>query len=293
MKKRSRAWLVLLGVFAFGVAGGLISYLVASVVMVIGALRPILAAGRPRYQADLMRAMLRYGARVQVGSIFQTINARLDIVILQFFRSLSQVGYYAVAQIVAEIVLQLAGAFQASVMPLASKYVEHEERQAETSADSLRHYGLLAGVGLLGVAVVGPPVIEFLYGARFNAAIVPMLVLLPGIWFLGLGGVIQGDLSGRGKPGTASKLAGLAAVVTIALDLALIPPFGVIGAALASTAAYTAYGVASLVVLHRVTGLPIRRLAVPTRADVRAYLLFARDALGRAKRLLNASKSGP
>jgi O-antigen/teichoic acid export membrane protein len=275
---------VLLGVFAFGVAGGLIAYIAASTVMVLGALRPILASGRPRFQAWLMRAMLRYGARVQVGSIFQTVTARLDLVILQFFRSLTEVGYYAVAQIIAEIMLQLAGAFQSSVMPLASRYVDEQERQAATSADSVRHYGILAGAGLLAVAVIGPFVIEFLYGSQFQAAIVPMLVLLPGIWFLGLGGVIQGDLSGRGLPGTASKLAGLAAAVTVALDLALIPPFGVIGAALASTVAYFAYGSASLVVVHRVSGVPIRRMIVPTRADLAGYRLAARQVLLRLHR---------
>jgi stage V sporulation protein B len=275
---------ILLGVLSLGVSGGLIAYAVASVVMVLGALRPLLASGRPRLQAWLMRAMLRYGARVQVGSIFQTVTSRLDLVILQFFRPLSEVGYYAVAQIIAEVALQLAGAFQSSIMPLASRYAGHQERQSAASADSARHYGILAGAGLLVVAVAGPLVIRFLYGSKFAAAIVPMLVLLPGIWLLGMGGVIQGDLSGRGMPGTASKLAGLAAGVTIVLDLALIPLLGVIGAALASSIAYAAYGVASLIALRRVSGISLRRMVVPTRADLAGYWLFARRALVHRRR---------
>jgi Na+-driven multidrug efflux pump len=98
-----------------------------------------------------------------------------------------------------------------------------------------------------------------------------MLVLLPGIWFLGMGGVIQSDLSGRGRPGLSSQLAGLAAVVTIVLDLVLIPPFGVIGAAIASVVAYTTYGVVSLMALRNLSGIPIGQLVRPTRADVIAY----------------------
>jgi len=262
--------LILLGIAGLGVAAGVLAYTASSVVMVLGALTPILASGQPRLDARLYRAMLHYGSRVQVGTIFQTAIARLDVIVLQFFRPLSQVGYYVVAQTIAELMLQLTGAFQTSVMPLMARY-EGDARQAITSADSVRHHGILAGAATLANVVFGTGVILFLYGSRFHPAVVPMLVLLPGIWFAGMGGVIQGDLSGRGRPGLASQLAALAAAVTIIMDLALIPPLGVLGAALASVVAYTTYGISSLIALHRVSRIPIRTLLVPTRADFAGY----------------------
>jgi Na+-driven multidrug efflux pump len=97
-----------------------------------------------------------------------------------------------------------------------------------------------------------------------------MLVLLPGMWFLGTGTVITNDLRGRDRPGTASMLAGLAVFVTVVLDLTLIPPFGVIGAAIASDCAYAAFGIASLVVLARIVGVPVRVL-LPTLRDIGVY----------------------
>jgi len=274
--------LVLLGIFSLGVAAGMYAYIVASLVMIGGALKPILASERPRIELRLLGRMLHYGSRVQVGSIFQVAMARLDIVILQFFRPLSQVGYYVVAQTIAELLLQFSGAFQMSVMPLVSRY-EGDERQAATSADSVRHYGIVGGAATLGNVFFGTAVILFAYGSQYHAAIVPMLVLLPGIWFLGMGGVIQGDLSGRGRPGLSSQLAGLAAVVTIVLDLALIPPFGVIGAAIASVIAYTTYGVVSLMALRSLSGIPIRLLVTPTRADFAVYWRVARRASSRLR----------
>jgi O-antigen/teichoic acid export membrane protein len=226
--------------------------------------------------------MLSYGSRVQVGSVFQVAMARLDIVILQFFRPLSQVGYYVVAQAIAELLLQFSGAFQMSVMPLMARY-EGDQRQARTSADSVRHFGIIGAAATLGNLFFGTIVILFAYGSKYHSAIVPMLVLLPGIWFLGMGGVIQGDLSGRGRPGLSSQLAGLAAVVTVVLDLVLIPPFGVIGAAIASVIAYTTYGIVSLRALSRLSGIPARSLLTPTRADIAMYLLFARRLCSRLR----------
>jgi stage V sporulation protein B len=273
---------VLIGLLGLGVAGGVIAAGVAAIVVIAGALRPILAMGRFRFEWRLMRMMLRYGSRVQVGSIFQVAIARLDVVILQFFRPLSQVGYYVVAQTIAELVLQLTRAFQSSVFPLVSSY-DGDERQATTSADSLRHHGILAGVAILGNALFGSLVILFVYGAQFRPAVIPMLLLLPGVWFLGMGGVIQSDLSGRGMPGASSKLAGVAAAITVALDLALIPPLGIYGAVLASVIAYTTYGVASLLKLHRVSGIPVRRLTVPTRTDLASYWRLARQVPSRLR----------
>lgn len=266
---------VLVAILGLGVGGGMVSYVMASVVMILGALKPILASGRAKLEPRVYRAMLRYGSRAQIGTIFQTAIARLDVILLQFFRPLSQVGYYVVAQTIAELMLQLTGAFSASVMPLMSEY-EGDESQAVTSADSVRHHGILAGAATIANVFFGTGVILLLYGSRYDAAVVPMLVLLPGVWFAGMGGVIQGDLSGRGRPGLSSQLAGLAAVVTVVLNLALIPPLGVLGAALASVVAYTTYGVASLIALHRISGITIRRLLVPTRADFALYWRFLR-----------------
>lgn len=274
---------VLLGVFNLGVAGGVIAAGAQSAVMIVGSLTVILRDGAPRLDRALLRRMLHYGSRVQVGAIFQITNARLDVIVLHFFRPLTQVGYYVVAENIAELVITLARAFQGGVLPLVSRY-EGEDRQAATSVDAVRHYGILAALGVLGDAVLGSLVIFFAFGSQFRPAIVPMLILLPGIWFLGVGVVIQGDLGGRGRPGASSALAGLAAGATVVLDFALIPPLGVIGAALASVVAYTTFGFASLVTLRRVSGVPLRRLVIPTRDDARQYLALPRRVVAQLRR---------
>jgi hypothetical protein len=67
----------------------------------------------------------------------------------------------------------------------------------------------------------------------------------------------------------------------------LIPPFGVIGAALASVAAYTCFGVTSLIALSRVSGIGARELVVPTREDFMVYRRFIGRVL-RRRRLSSA-----
>lgn len=65
-----------------------------------------------------------------------------------------------------------------------------------------------------------------------------MLALLPGVVFLGSAKVLTNEIAGRGYPHYNSINAGLALVLTVILDLMLIPQYGVLGAALASSIAY-------------------------------------------------------
>jgi Na+-driven multidrug efflux pump len=133
-------------------------------------------------------------------------------------------------------------------------------------------------VAIVFVAVGGPALVHFGYGTAYDDAIVPMLILLAGMLPLGAGAVVTGNLRGRGRPGTSSILAGATVVVTLVLDVLLIPPYGVTGAALASVCAYWFYGIAGVLTLSRSSGLSPRTLVLPTRQELQAYAQAARRA---------------
>jgi O-antigen/teichoic acid export membrane protein len=270
---------LLLWVVNLGVSGVLIATIAGSALVVAGSLRTCLARGRPHLDARLLERMLRYGSRTQIGGVFQYFNSRFDVLILQFFRPLSVVGYYVVAEILAELVMLLARAFQSSVMSLVTRDAEDAATQAETTAVSLRHHALLSLVALVGNAIFSPLLILFAYGPAFHKALLPFFIILPGIWFLGTGLVIANDLNARGRPGVASLLSGLGVCITIVLDLALIPSFGATGAAVGSLVAYVVFGLVSLAVESRVAAIPLRAL-LPRREDVRLYTAAA-HTLGR------------
>jgi O-antigen/teichoic acid export membrane protein len=68
--------------------------------------------------------------------------------------------------------------------------------------------------------------------------VIPAQILLVGLAAEGAAGVITAFLYGRGRPGLNSLAAGTGLIVTVVLDLILIPPLGAVGAAIASSAAY-------------------------------------------------------
>jgi O-antigen/teichoic acid export membrane protein len=282
-KAGSLALVVLLVVaFHFGVAGALVAAGVGSALKIADSLPALLRDARPTLDRALLRRTVSYGGRVQLGTIFQLLNYRLDVLVLQAFAPLDVVGYYVVAEIVAEVSTTVASSFGTSVLPLVAGARDEEARTA-TTVESLRHHGIVAVAAVIGNAVFGTVVIWWGYGAPYHRALVPMLILLPAMWFLGTGQVVAGDLRGRGRPGLSSLLAGATALITVALDVVLIPPFGAIGAAVASAVAYTSFGVLSLLAISRVSHLPLARLVIPSRDDLAAYPAAARALRARLR----------
>jgi O-antigen/teichoic acid export membrane protein len=277
----------LLGVVVFlrwvnlGVSGVLLATIASSLLVICGSLPFLFSAGRPRFELPLLRRMLNYGWRTQVGGLFQYFNSRFDVLILQIFQPLSAVGYYVVAEILAELVLVFTRGFQSSVLSFVTRDSADRARQAETTAFSIRQHALLAIAATIANAVFSPLLIFVAYGPAYHNALLPFFIILPGICFLGTGLLIANDLNARGRPGLASTLSGAAVCITIALDLILIPTLGVPGAAIGSLVAYTLFGIASVWAECRISGIPVGEF-VPRRGDIAPYVL----AIERVRRRL-------
>ena len=210
--------------------------------------------GRPRPQ--LAAEVVAYGTRAQVGGVVTLLNLRLDFALLGAMAGPAVLGTYAVASKYAEL-LRLPGTALTWVC-YPKMAGEGPERAAQRASSLLLPaLGLVAGATLPFLLLAGP-VTRLLYGEQFTASVVPAQVLVVGMVLSGAAGVASGYLYGRGRPGLNSLGLGVGLVVTLLLDLALIPRFGALGAAAASTAAYLV-GDACLLILFRVAAATTAR----------------------------------
>jgi O-antigen/teichoic acid export membrane protein len=247
----------------YGVKGAVWALIVFEVVQIV-AYFPVAARDGLGFSRLLSAAALKYGVRVQFGTLFRLAAGRFDLMLLSFLAPRTTVAYYAIAQIVAELVLLTPKSMATVLQPVVSAGGE----TSDLSGASLRVNGTVSLVSVVGVAVFGPLLIILGYGEAFEPAIVPSLILLPGLWFQSAGNLSASVLSSLGKPGTGSAVAVFQGVLTVILDIILIPPFGAIGAAVASAIAYTAYGIAALAVLARNSRRPFTSLLLMDRNEL-------------------------
>jgi len=246
-----------------GVAGAILASLGASIFILAGTTRCLRCedvAFWPRWNQRVIRSTFAFGLKGYVGDLLQFFNYRLDAFIVNAFIGPVGVGIYGASVTLAELLWQLPNSVGFVIFPRAAG-TDHEAMNRFTP----RVFWIVLAISSMGaivLALFGRLVIRIILSAAFLDAYVPLVALLPGVVLLGAGKVLTNDIAGRGYPHYNSIVAGVALVITVALDLLLIPRMGVVGAALASTAAYSLTFVLAvvfyLVVSRRPAGIHVR-----------------------------------
>ena len=189
-----------------------------------------------RLDLDLGRRVWLYAIRGQVGNVMLLMNLRFDFVIVDLVAGPAALGIYAVASKYAELLRQPSDAVLWVAYPRFAR--GGGAAPAGAARDTMRRAGLAVAAAAIPLAALSLVVIPILFGAAFDSAVLPACILLIGLAGEGIAAVAIAYLYGHGMPGMASTGVGFGVVVTVVLDLLLIPKMGIIGASIASTAAY-------------------------------------------------------
>lgn len=239
---------LLLVFFHCGVTGALIAHamaIVAGLALSLVYLQREGIAIVSGWSLNAMSQMLGFGLRGYIGNLLQFLNYRLDMFVVNYFLGSAEVGIYAVSVRCAELLWHLPNAVGFVIFPKAAS-----SKPKAMNAFTPKVFGATVGLTALagfGLAIVGEPLIILVYSEPFAVAYQPMLALLPGVVLMGGGKVLSNEIAGRGYPHYNSLNSGIALLVTVALDLILIPHYGALGAALASSAAYAVMFVTAII----------------------------------------------
>lgn len=236
---------------------------------------------------DNLLPTLRFALRGQFGLIASFFNYRLDVFVVNYFLDSAQLGLYALAVVISEALWQVPGAAALALFPRTARTLE--QGATNFTCRLMRQILLLSSAGAIAIALASWLFLPLIFGQRFRPSILAVWLLLPGTLSLCLGRVGVSDLAGRGKNGYSSAFAILSLFVTIALDFLLIPRFGIYGAALASTAAYSTNTLFILAALKYELKVTWKSLLAPTQADFASY----RQVWSRFKLSIGHSTSIP
>lgn len=219
--------------------------------------------------------LLAYGVRALPGSLSDLANNRLDQLLIMPFLGLRSLGIYAVAVGVNFVPLQFGTAMAMGTFSRVRRSDAPGRRSP--AAASIRRAWIVATIAAAAVACAVPVGLPLLYGERFRDAVGPTLLLLPGTVMYAVHLVTSQCANALGKPQYSSCGQILAVALTgVGLPLVL-PRFGLAGAAVVSSFAYTTRLVVTQVLLRRV-GV---RGTVPGRDDLQSLVRHARRSLRR------------
>lgn len=223
--------------------GYALATLVASAVLVVGKRRRA-----PREEVGEGRAleMWRYGWPMSIWLAFAQVLVYFDRIVLSFFLPADAVGSYAAsADLIIRGISMVAFPLTMLAHPIVMKYWNRGDKVGASRVN--RHYfllvSLLGAVCILGVALVGEPLIAALLGVDVPApSVLILLAAGAALWQVAQQAHKPLELHGRTKLMTTCLVVISAAV--LATSLLLVPILGTLASALVFAIGALSYVVA-------------------------------------------------
>jgi len=222
------------------------------------------ARPKPGPRPGLTARMARYGGTATVGSLAAVVTLRLDLVVLAPLVAPRDLGLYVFAFGLSEL-------WSGTVRAAAGVALPEVVRTGDVVA--VAHLSrVLAAASVAAVAaavVVGGPVVGVVFGPGYERTAELLPMLLAGSAVFALEGLPATLLLAAGRPGRRAlgQLAG--GVVTIAGLVVVAPAYGIGGAAVVSTVAYTLAAVITTAQAAAHTAVPWHRFFVLRPSDLR------------------------
>lgn len=230
----------------YGVSGMLLGHIVANVVVALGAgyviARTVSARallGRPP-RGFPYRELLSFNGQNILLILLVMSLFHVDVVMLRTLGNSETTGFYKGALSIAEFLWFVPITLQRLLLHSSSSLWSNDrtERITELSARITRYTILLAVLMALGLAVLADEFLPLYYGPEFVAATTPLLLLLPGVIGFSAARPLQAISQGSGQIRTLVYATGTAATINLVANAVLIPTYGMIGAAVATSSGY-------------------------------------------------------
>jgi O-antigen/teichoic acid export membrane protein len=204
------------------------------------------ALGRPGGEA--LRRMAAFSTPLGLHDFVQFFGMKLELFILAAFVTPVDLGVYALASELANVVRKFRQVFDSILIPLMSEAHDlRDTARLEAHMARVVRWVLVLGVLWLGALALFPRSILGVFGPGFAAGAAVAVMLTSAQLLNAATGLLDTAMLVSGRPRINLQNMSLVLVVQTGLNLWLIPNWGLIGAACAALAAYALVSVVRVV----------------------------------------------
>jgi O-antigen/teichoic acid export membrane protein len=259
-------WLLVLG-FHMGITGVLISQPLAGLFGVAllwfwlarrGAMRDL------RFSWAAARALLHIGLQQYGLALVALVAKRFDVFIIASLLSVQDAGYYSMAILIPNVLLNIP---RATMWPLVASLSGGGSHSQIVFARASRVQVLLMLLLSAAVFPLAPILVDVAFGPAFMPAADPMRWALVGLCAVPVTIAVNAFLTARGRPGLSILSAAVGTGIQIALNFLLVPRWGVSGSAAALSANVVSTAAVQLVLARSERDVTLKTMLIPTRED--------------------------
>ncbi|WP_114576077.1 polysaccharide biosynthesis C-terminal domain-containing protein [Saliphagus sp. LR7] len=247
--------LVRLGYGAEALIYGLIvSY---AVMCLVGVSR--ISVGLARPSIDHFRSLIAFAKFNGIWALGGYVYNTMDLLVVGFFLSQAHVAGYELAWRVTVMVGLVGGVVSETLFAQLSAWrsAGEEERIRRALRDGLTASLFLVIPAFFGALVLAPEILGFVFGPEFAIAAGALAVLMGEKVVAGVNNVFDAAIRAFDRPDVGAYATVGSLLLNVALNVALVPRFGLVGAAAATTIAMVANTVVLWWALGRLTTLSV------------------------------------
>ncbi len=163
-------------------------------------------------------------------SIISTISANIDKLMIGYFWTATEVGYYFSLQQILQIILVISFAFNTVLFPAYSEYFAKKdfEKINQTTHAAERYISMVVIPPVVVIILFVKPVISIMLNSAFLPAASTLIALVVFALLNSLMAPYYSLLAGLNRPGVYAKIGLAICFLNIALNFLLIPQWGLL-----------------------------------------------------------------
>lgn len=201
-------------------------------------LRDEVARALFHFSKPLVKEILSSAWPFAISGVLGVLMVNTDIIIIGFFGSAEQVGFYSAAVRIIQILYVLAGIAAQSALPIFSRFIKNEKEKIRGALENILKFALAFSFPVaLGGIVAGAPLIKLLFGSEYIPATSSFQVLLLTLSFNFVAAILTSIIFVYNRQKVLIIYAAIGGILNVIFDLFLIPALGIKGSAIATLSA--------------------------------------------------------
>jgi len=232
------------------------------------------------FKFDIFFHLIGYGYKVFLRNIISFLHYRIDLLLIALFLPIQQVAFYKLAASFSEKIFILSVTHHLLISRVASSEKKYGR---DLTARLFKNTFWIMTIFAIAAYFTSSFIISLVYGHEYLSVIDPFKLLLPGVVFLGSCSVLSQYFIGNGSVGSTNYVYLMSVVINAALNLILIPKYGITGAAIATTITYVLSTIAMIILFVRESSINPKELYLIDRLDINQYKLIYKELVKSIK----------
>ncbi len=188
------------------------------------------------FSKELISPIAKAGWPIAVGGLVGAFMFNVDILMLGWWRTSAEIGFYSVGQKIVGMLYIIGGLLATAVAPAFFRIIyENDNERIKAATTKIMVIVLLIALPLvIGGIILGGQIIKLVFGSDYINAIPVFRILISSLLVIYPFSILNNIIFAYNKQAKMLGYAIVASLTNVIFNAALIPVYGIIGAAIAT-----------------------------------------------------------